>query len=250
MKIRRAALVAVAGAALGAAPVRAQTPEPYRDPPFTCVVVDYGTDPPEVPAPPQDPLCVRYDKTNITVSTLGVVDFLAAEPGRVAIVAGKCSYWQQDHWVVRASPETPPLVSWEGSYWYDAPSGSAAGILRDLRVADQPADAQTFLEALRSVFGDATADQLAAFADEGGGGGATFSLPEGFGGDPCAASAEPPPPDDGGGGGPAPGGGGGSGDGEGTTSQLPETGSHHPVWLAALLLLLVGAVRGAQRAAR
>ena len=250
MTIRRTALVALAGATLSVSPASAQTPEPYRDPPFTCAVIDYGTEPPELPAPPQDPLCVRYDKTNITVSTLGVVDFLAAEPGRVAIVAGKCSYWQQDHWAVRASAETPPLVSWEGSYWYDAPSGSAAGILRDLRVADQPADAGTFIEALRPIVGDATAAELAAFADDGGGGGATFSLPDGFGGDPCAGSAGPPAPDDGDPTDPGPGGGSGSDGGEVAPSELPATGSLRPVWIEVLLLALAGGIRGAQRVAR
>jgi hypothetical protein len=187
-------LLAVA-AVLVAAPARAQAPEPYRDPPFTCTVIDHGTDAPEPPAPDDDPMCVRYDKTNITVSTLGVIDFLAAEPARVALVAGRCSYWQQDHWVVRASPDTPPLVSWEGSYWYDTRTASAAGILRDLRVADQPADATAFIAALRPLVGDEVADALEPFADDGGGGGATFALPDGFGGDPCQADAAAPSPD-------------------------------------------------------
>ena len=227
---------------------RAQSPEPYRDPPFTCEVVDYGTDPPTLPAPPQDPLCVRYDKTDITASTLGVVDFLAAEPGRVAIVAGKCSYWQQDRWIIRASPDTPPLVSWEGSYWYDAPSASAAGILRDLRVADQPADATTFIAALRPIVGDEAADQMAAFADDGGGGGAAFALPEGFGGDPCAASNGPPAPEpDEDEGGPA-----APEDDPGSAAEpsLPATGGPHPIGIVAVLLVLAGAIRVALAAGR
>ena len=50
-----------------AAPARAQSPEPYRDPPFTCTVARLRNGaPPELPAPADDPLCVRYDKTNIT----------------------------------------------------------------------------------------------------------------------------------------------------------------------------------------
>lgn len=237
---------ALVAAAVLAGPARAQQPEPYRDPPFTCAVVDYGTDPPTLPAPPQDPLCVRYDKTNLTVSTLGVIDFLAAEPGRVAIVAGKCSYWQQDHWVVRASPETPPVVSWQGSYWYDAPSASAAGILRDLRVGDQPADAATFIAALRPLVGDDAADELSSFAADGGGGGASFSLPEGFGGDPCGASD-----DDGGVDGGDPSGDVGAstgGDAEGDPSEaLAATGSGASPWLGGLLLVVAGALRRAIR---
>ena len=104
---RGAFVIRAALALLAIAAARASSRSRTVDPPFTCEVIDYGTEPPELPAPADDPLCVRYDKTNITVSTLGVVDFLAAEPGRVAIVAGKCSYWQQDHWVVRATPGHP-----------------------------------------------------------------------------------------------------------------------------------------------
>jgi hypothetical protein len=253
-RLTRAALLSpalLAAALLGlASNVRAQSPEPYRDPPFTCEVVDYGTDPPTLPAPPQDPLCVRYDKTNITVSTLGAIDFLAAEPGRVAIVAGKCSYWQQDHWIIRASPDTPPLVSWEGSYWYDAPSASAAGILRDLRVADQPADATTFIAALRPIVGDEAADQMAAFADDGGGGGAAFALPEGFGGDPCAASTGPTPPEPGeggGDGGPAP---PAEDPDAAPAAALPATGGSHALAIVAALLVLAAAIRVVLAAAR
>lgn len=185
-----AALVSTGGVAT------AQTPEPYRDPPFACDVIDYGTDPPPVPGPDGDPLCVRYDKTNVTISTLEAVDFLAAEPGRITIVAGKCSFWQQDEWAIRAAPETPPLVSWKGSYWYDATSGAAAGILRDLRVADQPASGEVFIEAMRPIVGDEQADAFTSFTDEGGGGGLTMSLPEGFAYEDCAAGAGDGGPDD------------------------------------------------------
>ena len=177
------------GAAITAAPAAAQTPEPYRDPPFTCEVIDYGKEAPTLPAPEDDPLCVRYDKSDITVSTLGAVDFLAAEPGRVALVAGKCSYWQQDHWVIRVTPESPPLLSWHGSYWYDAPTGSAGGILRDLRVGDQPASGEAFIEAMRPLVGDEQADQFRQFADDGGGGGMSMQLPDGFGIEQCAADS-------------------------------------------------------------
>jgi hypothetical protein len=172
---------------------RGQSVEPYRDPAFTCEVVDYGTSPPTLPAPPQDPLCVRYDKTNITVADLGVVDFLAAEPGRIAIAAGKCRYWQQDHWVVRAAPDTTPVVEWEGSYWYDALTGAGAGILRNLRVGGQPADGAEFADAMAPLVGDETAERMRAFAAEGGGGGATFALPEGFGLAACDTEAPPDP---------------------------------------------------------
>jgi hypothetical protein len=245
--------VALVAASMYPSLAQAQAPEPYRDPSFECAVIDYGTRPPPVPGPPDDPLCVRYDKTNITLATLEVVDFLAAEPGRVAIVAARCSYWQQDHWVIRASPDSPPLVSWEGSYWYDAPSASAAGVLRDLRVADQPADAATFIDALRPIVGDAAAEELGAFADDGGGGGATFALPDGFGGDPCA-EASGPPDDDGDPDTPSP--------VEGAeppaeqpsddarAGALPTTGSRSSAAIGVLLLVLAGAGRQLRRAVR
>lgn len=187
-----AALPMVAALAGGTGPAAAGPLAPYHDPPFTCAVIDYGTSPPSLPAPEHDPLCVRYDKTNITVSNLGAVDFLAAEPGRVAIVAGKCAYWQQDHWVVRAAPGTTPLVEWQGSYWYDATTGTAAGIVRGFRVNGEPADGRRFVEAVRPLVGDAVADQLAPFAADGGGGGSSFALPAAFGAGVCTRPAAPP----------------------------------------------------------
>lgn len=196
LRITMAAVLAVA-VAVGAGPAGAQTPEPYTDPPFSCQVIDYGSDPPTLPAPAADPLCVRYDKTNATVSTLGIVDFLAAEPGRVAIVAAKCSYWQQDRWIIRATPDTPPLVAWNGSYWYDARSGSAGGVLRDLRIGDQPAGGEQFIEAIRPIVGDSQADELRRFVDDGGGGGLTMALPESFGFEECAQEGPTPGPDQG-----------------------------------------------------
>jgi hypothetical protein len=249
------ALPAIAVAAVGlvalAVPVRAQEeppqPEPYRDPPFTCEVHDHGTEAPTLPAPQDDPLCVRYDKTNITVSTLEVVDFLAAEPGRIGLVAGKCAYWQQDHWIVRVTPEDPAaIVEWEGSYWYDARTGSAAGILRNLRVGGQPADGEAFAEAMRPLIGDEAADELASFAAEGGGGGATFQLPEGFAYPECAGPgsepADPPPPD------PAPAPGAPTPSPTGPTASnelaLPRTGGSPALGLALAALSIGVATRG------
>lgn len=243
---------------VAASPVGAQTPEPYRDPPFACDVIDYGTDPPPIPGPDDDPLCVRYDKTNITVSTLEAVDFLAAEPGRVAIAAAKCSFWQQDEWAIRAAPDTPVLVGWTGSYWYDATSGSAAGILRDLRVADQPASADAFIEAVRPIVGDEQADAFAAFTDEDGGGGLTMALPDGFAFEECATGSD----DDGGDGSepdPEQGDEPGAADPTSTSTpvartapaSLPATGVEVPL-AVALVMLAVGAagVRSRMRSPR
>jgi len=249
--------MSVAAMVLGAPAALAQEvppPEPYRDPPFTCEVIDYGTEAPTLPPPEADPLCVRYDKTNITVSTLEVVDFLAAEPGRVAIVAGRCAYWQRDHWTVRVAPDTTPLVEWEGSYWYDARTGTAAGILRGLRVGGQPADGAAFADALRPLVGDENADQLAAFSAEGGGGGATFALPDGFAYPDCAGpGGDQPPADDQPPGDesiPAPSAATVSA-GSGVGSSLPRTGSSPPL-PAALAAAMAAAAAGVlvRRAAR
>jgi hypothetical protein len=179
--VRAAVLATFVGGLLAIGPgARAEEPAPYDDPPFTCTVIDYGTEAPALPGPADDPLCVRYDKTNITVSTLEALDFLAGEPGRVGLAAGRCSYWQQDHWAVRLAPGLTPLVEWEGSYWYDVRTGRGAAIARGLRVGGRPADGTAFVEALRPLIGDAAADDLERYAADGGGGGASFSLPDGF----------------------------------------------------------------------
>ena len=44
--------------------------------------------------PHADPFCVRFDKTGQNVTELGVVDFLAQEPARVAAAVDKCFYYQ------------------------------------------------------------------------------------------------------------------------------------------------------------
>ncbi|HVX19442.1 MAG TPA: hypothetical protein VHA73_15570 [Acidimicrobiales bacterium] len=154
-------------------------PSPYHDPSFTCHVYDYGTRPPTIPGPADDPLCVRYDKRNIDLGTPGFVDFLQAEPGRVAIVAGKCGYWQQDRWEVRIPLFRTPLVEWSGSYWYDGRTLQAGAAARAMKVAGQPVGGQAFLSAIASLFGSAAASRLAPYVDAGGGGGISYDIPFG-----------------------------------------------------------------------
>lgn len=188
-RVRRTARALAAAAAAAAiltttaAPADAQQPEPYQDPPFDCEVIDYGQAAPPVPGPPDDPLCVRYDKTHATVSDLRILDFLAAEPGRFGIflVPPRCAYWQQDHWVVRLHPLLPPLVSWRGSYWYDASTLSGGAVMRDLRVLGLPVAAHAFVDALAPLIGPEQAAALRAFTDPGGGGGVTVRIPAGTG---------------------------------------------------------------------
>lgn len=137
-----------------AAPVGAQAPEPYVDPPWagTCEVHEFGEG--EAPAAgslDDDPRCVRYSKEDITVDDGGALAFLAAEPERVLAAASACRYWQQDRWSVQVSDGTPALVSWSGSYWWDRGSGQAAAILRDFQIAGQPAGAHQVAELIEPL---------------------------------------------------------------------------------------------------
>ena len=60
-------------------------------------------------------LCVEYEKSDITATNAGAIDFLAAEPARFAIAIPKCRYCQLDHWRVRVSPGAPTIVGWDGA---------------------------------------------------------------------------------------------------------------------------------------
>src|SRR5438552_4477839 len=90
-------------------PARAQS-SPFVGPPFAsqCVVHHFeeGEAPP-LDACTDDPLCVEYEKRDITGTNGGAINFLAAEPARFAIAIPKCRYWQQDHWRVQLSPGAP-----------------------------------------------------------------------------------------------------------------------------------------------
>jgi hypothetical protein len=115
---------------------------PYFAPPFAsqCVVHYYGEGvAPDLTALPDDPLCVDYAKRDITLDNGGALRFVLAEPARFAVVAGKCAYWQQDHWSVQLSRGQVPLIRWDGSYWYDLGAGEGGARLTGLTIAGQPA---------------------------------------------------------------------------------------------------------------
>lgn len=165
---------------------------PYVDPPFAgdCVVrhFDEGQSP-DFAADPADPYCVEYEKRDITASNGGAVRFLAAEPARFAQAIPRCRYWQQDHWRIQLVPGVGPLVQWDGSYWFDLGTGTAAGRLRNLRVAGQPAGVEQVAALL-----DPLAPDLAALVRQfgdgpGGGGGTVVCL--GVAAPHCAATAPP-----------------------------------------------------------
>jgi hypothetical protein len=195
---RRLALAATAALLVLGGPAAAQPapPEPYVDPPFAGACEIHHFDEGQAPAiddlPEDDPLCVEYQKHDITVSTGEAAAFLLAEPARVAAALPKCQYWQVDHWSIQVAPETTALVAWDGSYWFDKGEGTGAVRMQNLRVGGQPASPHELAEALEPLSPE-LAEEIRRFGEETGGGGMSFSL---GGGDPsCQASAPPGEPE-------------------------------------------------------
>jgi hypothetical protein len=156
-------------------------PAPYVDPSFHCKTVHhYGNGKAPDPAKiKDDPLCVAYNKRDITVDNGGAVRFLAAEPARFA-VAGKCQYWQRDHWRIRVDRGQTSVVRWDGSYWFDLTDGSGAGILRHFKLDGHPADADQAAAAVEPL-SKQLAKQIRKFgAGKSGGGGASMTFAGGY----------------------------------------------------------------------
>ncbi len=155
---------------------------PYRDPWFAkkCRVHRFReAQTPQLDAYPDDPLCVDYAKRDITVDNGGAARFLAAEPSRFAIAGGKCRYWQTDHWSVQVDRAYGAVVRWDGSYWWDKGRGVGGAILRNFRVAGQPAGAWQAAAAVETV-SPQLAEAIRSYgAGAGGGGGSYFTLPGG-----------------------------------------------------------------------
>jgi hypothetical protein len=166
--------------ALGLAAVGVATAQvmPYADPPFRdhCVVhhfEEHESPPLDIP---DDPLCVEYEKRDITASNGGAVRFLAAEPARFALAIPKCRYWQQDHWRIQLQPGTGPLIGWDGSYWFDRVAAGGGAIVRNFTIAGQPADPGPVADLIALVDPDLAAVIRGYGAGPGGGGGASFAL--------------------------------------------------------------------------
>jgi Ca2+-binding RTX toxin-like protein len=144
----------------------AQQPEgPYApwdgSSPFNCVLQDAGTGT-TVPDPGADPYCVEFDKTQQNVTELGILEFLANEPGRVAAASPKCFYYQSDHWTGSVTPGGPELWHWDGQYFFDKAIGAGGVNLQNFRVAGQAADPSDYGEVPTA---------FAPYVDQGGGGG-------------------------------------------------------------------------------
>jgi hypothetical protein len=117
-----------AGGAFGSSPI---VPWDGSNP-FRCAIQDVGTGT-DFPDPGADPFCVRFDKTQQNVTELGLIEFLAREPARVAAASTKCFYYQVDHWtgsIVQGQP--PQLWNWEGRYFFDKARAVAGINLRRL----------------------------------------------------------------------------------------------------------------------
>jgi hypothetical protein len=181
LPIRALALMAVLVVLSPLAPAHgAPAPiEPYFPPPFgdSCVVHQFGEgEVPKLRSLPDDPLCVEYAKRDITISNGGAIRFILAEPARFALVAGKCQYWQQDHWSVQLRPGATPVIRWDGSYWLDLGAGQAGARLSGLAIAGRPA---TLEEAAKYAarFSPALAAFFRQYGQGGDGGAVRLGIP-------------------------------------------------------------------------
>lgn len=177
-----AALVSVTPASAKAP--NANTPNfmPYQPPTFHCPVVHYygnGIAPP-LAGLKGSTLCVIYNKRDITADNGGAIRFTLAEPARFS-VAGKCQYWQRDHWRIRLDHGFGTLVQWDGSYWWDLRNGYGGAILRNFRIAGAPVGPYQAAAAIEALSPPLAAQIRRYGAGPGGGFGAFVTLPSGIG---------------------------------------------------------------------
>ena len=125
--------------------------------PFQCTVqnVAFGT---AFPDPEADPFCVEFDKRRQNLTELGLVDFLAQEPARVAAASDKCFYFQHDHWrsSVIAQDGATQTYNWDGSYYFDKAKGSGGAYVENFTINNQSGDPTTmpgFPEEWKPYFG-------------------------------------------------------------------------------------------------
>lgn len=175
-----AALVAGLVGITGSASAAGQD-EAYANPPFAqdCTWHRYGDG---VWASPSllraRTLCVEYSKRDITVDNGGAIMFLLAEPSRFAVALPACKYWQLDHWQVRLASGHRPLLSWDGSYWFDKDHGAGGVRLTNFRLAGTPVGAGDAAAALRPTL-PRVADLIGRYGDKAGESGISLDLPAG-----------------------------------------------------------------------
>jgi hypothetical protein len=149
-----AAVLVAAGSATAARPDPSPGPAAFVNPPFAkhCRVHHFKEGvAPDLNGYPEDPLCVEYQKRDITADNGGAAAFLLAEPARFAIALPKCKYWQQDHWRVQLDSKDEHIVGWDGSYWFDKGTGRAGAILRNFSVEGHPADPGAVADLVQQV---------------------------------------------------------------------------------------------------
>jgi hypothetical protein len=132
--------------AVGFAPAAMPTaPTPWNGTnPFKCKIQNAGQGT-TVPDPGADPYCVSFDKTNQSVTQLGLVTFLSKEPARVAAAVPKCKYFQEDHWrgsIIQSDGQTV-LYSFYGHYFFDKATGDGGVWVKDFTVAGHTFDPRT-----------------------------------------------------------------------------------------------------------
>ncbi|MEU6080012.1 hypothetical protein [Streptomyces sp. NPDC047108] len=152
---------------------------PFSEPAFTseCVWHHFG----EGEKPPlwmwvYDPLCVEYDKRDITIDNGGALRFLLAEPSRFAIAGLSCRYYQRDHWSVQKSSGDVPYVTWDGQYWWDKGARRAGLRVTNFRINGTSAGIGDAVTALRPHFPE-LAGALEQFGEESGESGVSVTLP-------------------------------------------------------------------------
>ncbi len=130
--------------AAGAGPAGSQSapPSPWDGVnPFACDLQDAGMTA-QVKDPDADPFCIEFDKRHQNVTELGVVEFLANEPARVALAVPKCFYFQSDHWrgsVVQDDGSTK-TYEWDGHYFFDKATGDGGVWVTNFNVNGQTYD--------------------------------------------------------------------------------------------------------------
>ncbi|HEV2999659.1 MAG TPA: hypothetical protein VGW75_02875 [Solirubrobacteraceae bacterium] len=133
-----AALLALAAVAV----VRAAEPRPWDGSnPFACELQYAGFEP-AGSDPAADPYCVEFDKRRQNVTQLGIVDFFAKEPERVASAGDKCFYYQVDHWrsAVVQDDGTTAVYEWDGAYFFDKARAEGGAHVTNFRVNGRTED--------------------------------------------------------------------------------------------------------------
>lgn len=109
--------------------------------PFACELQWAGFEA-EGPNPEADPYCVEFDKRRQNVTQLGIVEFFSKEPARVGAAAGKCFYFQADHWrsAVVQDDGTTAVYEWDGRYFYDRAKGEGGAYVENFEVNGRTGD--------------------------------------------------------------------------------------------------------------